>query len=174
MQREAGIAGYMEKLFFIMFAVTAVVAALAVISLKNPVHGALALMVTFFQVACIFVLLRAPFLAAAQLFIYVGAVMVLFLFVVLVLDMEKAALEVFPRLNRWFAYVVSPLVAIEFFIVIWGSAFKDMLPPTSAETSVKEFGKALFTDYLLPFEVVSVLLLAAMVGAIVMAKKRWN
>ena len=69
---------------------------------------------------------------------------------------------------------LSPLVAVEFFIVIWGSAFKDMLPKTSAETSVKEFGKTLFTDYLLPFEVVSVLLLAAMVGAIVMAKKRWR
>src|SRR3989337_4340634 len=127
----------MEKLFFLMFAVTAIVAALGVVSMKNPVHGALALMVTFFQVACIFVLLRAPFLAAAQIFICVGAVMVLFLFVVLVLDMKKASLEVFPRLNRWFAYAVSPLVAVEFFIVIRSSAFKDMRPGTEAETPVR-------------------------------------
>ena len=68
---------------------------------------------------------------------------------------------------------MSPLVAIEFFIVIWGSAFKDMLPRALPRPRSKSSARP-FTDYLLPFEVVSVLLLAAMVGAIVMAKKRWN
>ena len=104
----------MEKLFFLMIAVTAVVATLAVISLKNPVHGALALMVTFSRWRALFVLLRAPFLTAAQLFIHVGAVLVLFLFVVLVLDMKKAALGSSVPEQGGLAYVVSPLVAIEF------------------------------------------------------------
>ena len=72
----------MEKLFFLIFAITAVASAIAVISLRNPVHSAVSLMVCFFQVAAIFVLLRSPFLAVAQVFLYVGAVMVLFLFVI--------------------------------------------------------------------------------------------
>ena len=78
-----------EQVFFYIFAVVAVVSAIAVISSRNPVHSALYLIVCLLQVAAMYILLRAPFLAAVQVFIYVGAVMVLFLFAVMVLDMGK-------------------------------------------------------------------------------------
>ncbi len=164
-----------EKFFFLMFAVVAVGSALAVISLKNPVHSALSLIACLLQVAAIFVLLRSPFLAVVQVFIYVGAVMVLFLFVVLVLNIKKAQLETFPKGRRWFAYAIVPVVGIEFLAVIFGKSFT----ATGYEAAVEEvevatLGRALFTEYLFPFEVVSILLLAAMVGAIIMAKKRWD
>ena len=79
----------MEQIFFLIFAIAAVGSALAVITLRNAVHSAIFLMVCFLQVAAIFILLRSPFLAAVQVFIYVGAVMVLFLFAVMVLDLGR-------------------------------------------------------------------------------------
>ncbi len=165
----------LERIFFLLFAVVAIIAAGGVVCFKNPVHSAFSLIVCLLQVAAIFVLLRSPFLAVVQIFIYVGAVMVLFLFVVLILDIKQASLETFPGLKRWPVYVILPVMAIEFLIVIFGKSFAHMqLAAPGGETKVEVIGKALFTSYLLPFEVISVLLLAAMVGAIIMAKKRWS
>ncbi|MDH4226716.1 MAG: NADH-quinone oxidoreductase subunit J [Deltaproteobacteria bacterium] len=165
----------MEKLFFFIFAFVAVVTALGVVTLRNPVHSALALMVCFFQVACIFVLLGSPFLAVVQIFIYVGAVMVLFLFAVMVLDMRKVLIERIASKGAWYAYILAPLVLIEFLFVAFGSSFDKLsIPAIKAEIEVEGLARALFTTYLLPFEAVSILLLAAMVGAIVLARKRWN
>ncbi len=164
-----------EKIFFLLFAAIAIVAAFGVISFKNPVHSALSLIMCLLQVACIFVLLRAPFLAVAQVFIYVGAVMVLFLFVVLVLDLKKASMETLPSGKRWFVYLISPLVLIEMFIIIFGRSFAGFVAKGPNDgVEIKVLSKFLFTKYLLPFEVVSLLLLAAMVGAIIMAKKNWE
>jgi NADH-quinone oxidoreductase subunit J len=163
----------MEKFFFLIFAVVAVVSALGVVALRNPVHSALSLIVSFFQIACLYVLLRAPFLAAAQVFIYVGAVMVLFLFVAMILDVKKVEMEPFPFAKRWFVYLIVPFTALEFLIVISGGAGVSV-PAATGEVAVAAFGRELFTRYLFPFEVVSILLLAAMVGAIVLSKKRWR
>jgi NADH-quinone oxidoreductase subunit J len=165
----------LESIFFILFAIVAIIAALGVITFKNPVHSVFALIVCLLQIAAIYILLRSPFLAVVQIFIYVGAVMVLFIFVVMVLDIKKASLEAFPGVNRWPVYVILPVVAVEFLIVIFGRSFAHMqLEVAGAETKVEVIGRALFTEYLLPFEVISVLLLAAMVGAIILAKKRWD
>lgn len=163
----------MEQLFFIMFAFMAIVSAIAVISLRNPVHSALSLMVCLFQVASIFVLLRSPFLAVVQLFIYVGAVMVLFLFAVMVVDLRRVELESPFNARGVFAYVLAPLVAIEFFAVIFISkSFDSFSSVATLPTKVETIARSLFTDYLFPFEIVSVLLLVAMVAAIVMTLKK--
>ncbi|MBI5560822.1 MAG: NADH-quinone oxidoreductase subunit J [Deltaproteobacteria bacterium] len=165
----------MERLFFLIFASVAVVSALCVVLFRNPVRSALALMLCLLQVACVFVLLRSPFLAVVQVFVYVGAVMVLFLFVVMILDIRQAELEAFfPPRNRWLMYAIIPVITFEFLLVILGTSFEGFGPGAGGETKVEVIGRALFTEYLLPFEVVSVLLLVAMVGAIVMAKKRWD
>src|SRR3990172_10544092 len=165
----------MELIFFYIFAIAAVVSALAVITLRNAVHSAIFLMVCFLQVAAIFILLRSPFLAAVQVFIYLGAVMVLFLFVVMILDIKKAQMEAFAPANKWLMCVITPLIAVEFMVVIMGGSLSGFpLRGGGKETTIQAIGHALFTEYLLPFELVSILLLVAMVGAIVMAKKRWD
>jgi NADH-quinone oxidoreductase subunit J len=140
-------------LFFLIFAAVAVGSAVAVVTSRNPVHSALFLMVCLLQVACLFVLLRAPFLAAVQVFIYVGAVMVLFLFVVLVLDLRKVVMETFPLRKRGLALLIILAIALEVEIVVFWSRFK----------GVKLTG---------PGPEVTVVLLVAMVGAIVMTRER--
>ncbi len=162
-----------EQLFFIAFAVAAVASAVAVVTMRNPVHSALALMVCLFQVACLFVLLRSPFLAVVQIFIYVGAVMVLFLFVVLVLDVRKIAMDAFRFRKPWVVIGVGLAVAVEIEFIVFASTYKlaDLAAP-GAETKVAVIGKELFTKFLFPFEVVSVILLVAMVGAIVLTRER--
>src|SRR3990170_6710203 len=108
----------MEKLFFLMFAIIAIISAIGVVSLRNPVHSAISLIVCFFQVAAIFILLRSPFLAVVQIFIYVGAVMVLFLFVIMMLDIRKAIIERFvPGGLLWIVVILAVLI-YEIFAVI--------------------------------------------------------
>ena len=161
----------MEKFFFLMFAITALCSGLAVVTLRNPVHSAVSLMLCLVQVAALFVLLRSPFVAVAQVFIYVGAVMVLFLFVVLILDIKKAAIETFPPVKRRFVGGVIAVLGIELLAFIFASPF-GTAPADAAETTTESIGKLLFTKYLFPFEVVSVILLAALVAAVIMAKER--
>ncbi len=162
----------MEKLFFIMFAILAITSAIGVVSLRNPIHSALSLMVCLFQVACLFVLLRSPFLAVVQVFIYVGAVMVLFLFVVLILDVKSVVLARRTIKRSYLVYILVPVVAVELLILLVGGGLsKLMLDVPGEEVLVSTIGRVLFTEYLLPFELVSILLLVAMVAAIVMAKE---
>ena len=161
-----------EQFFFLIFAFFAVASALAVVTLRNPVHSALALMVCLFQVACLFVLLRSPFLAVVQVFIYVGAVMVLFLFVVMILDIRKVLLEPMAGKRKGVVYFLVGAVTLELVAVLTGLSFERLSPLAGEEVTIETLGRVLFTEYLFPFELVSVLLLVAMVGAIVMVKER--
>ncbi|MBI5682947.1 MAG: NADH-quinone oxidoreductase subunit J [Deltaproteobacteria bacterium] len=164
----------MEQTFFIIFAVLAVASAIAVISLRNPVHSAVFLMVCFIQVAAIFVLLRSPFLAVVQIFVYVGAVMVLFLFVVMMLDIRKATIERFVYGKGKFLAVIAAVVLLyEINKVFRRSSLANQVISSERhlDGSVAEIGTVLFTDYILPFEVISIVLLVALVGAIVLGKK---
>jgi NADH-quinone oxidoreductase subunit J len=130
-------------------------------------------MVCLLQVACLFVLLRSPFLAAVQVFIYVGAIMVLFLFVVLILDVKKISMETFHLRKRGLAFWIILAIALEVEIVLFWSRFEGVrLTAPGSEVKVETLGRVLFTKYLFPFEVVSVILLVAIVGAIVMTKER--
>jgi NADH-quinone oxidoreductase subunit J len=156
--------------FFLFFATVAIASALVVVIARSPVHSALALMVCLVQVAALFILLGSPFLAVIQLFVYVGAVMVLFLFVIMMLDVREAARVRFLRGGGMVpTLVVLVLLGAEMLILLLGS---ERLPVTAAVGggALERLSTMLFTDYLFPFEVTSVILLVALVGAIVLAR----
>ncbi len=159
--------------FFLLFATVCVIAALIVVVARNPVHSALALMACFLQISAIFILLEAPLPAVIQIFVYVGAIMVLFLFVIMMIDVREAVLQRFLPGPNLPALVLLVLLGIEMLaLVLWSSRFSVALPPAiSSDDSVRQLSTALFADYLLPFETASVILLAALVGAIVLARK---
>lgn len=164
----------MEQLFFYIFAIIAVVSAIAVITVRNPVHSAFYLIVCLLQVAAIYILLRSPFLAAVQVFIYVGAVMVLFLFAVMVLDIGKEGLKAqLHHQNPIAIAVVVGLLALIGFFISRGTltAQPGQYDEAALVNNTEVLGKALFTKYIFPFEAVSLLLLIALVGAVVLVMK---
>ncbi len=165
----------METIVFYAFAAIAVAAALGVIALRNPVHNALALAVVFVCLAAMYVLLNAPFIAAAQVMIYAGAILILFLFVIMLLAPEPESGAGALRFQRTFAIIFGSALILELGIVLASAAIpapsKFGFLPTAPAGDVYAIGKLLFTDFLLPFEITSVLLLVAMVGVIVLAKK---
>ncbi len=126
-------------------------------------------MVCLVQVAALFILLGSPFLAAIQIFVYVGAVMVLFLFVIMMLDVRQAARDRFLRGGAFPTLAVLVLLGAEMLILLLGS---ERIPATAAAGGgeLKALSTTLFRDYLFPFEVASVILLVALVGAIVLAR----
>jgi len=164
----------MELLFFYIFAIVAAASAVAVITARNPVHSAVFLILCFVQVAALFILLRAPFLAAVQVFIYVGAVMVLFLFVVLVLDMGRESI-----MEPFHSQSVPAILSIAILFVLMGlvlfsgtmTAPKGPYDEAALAMNTEVVGRALYTKYIYPFEVVSVLLLIALIGAVVLVLK---
>jgi NADH-quinone oxidoreductase subunit J len=162
----------MEQLVFYAFAAIAVAAALGVVSLRNPVHSALSLAVVFVCLAAMYVLLNAPFIAAAQVMIYAGAILILFLFVIMLLAPEIERGEGVLRFQRVFAAVFGLALVAELVIVLAAVALPASASALTASGDVHAIGKLLFTDFLLPFEITSVLLLVAMVGVIVLAKRK--
>lgn len=164
----------MEFGFFLLFAAVTVASALLVVIARSPVHSALALMVCLVQVAALFILLGSPFLAAIQIFVYVGAVMVLFLFVIMMLDVREAARVRFLRGGTISILVVLVLLGAEMLILLFDSERLPASPAGGEGTlgagSLERLSTTLFTDYLFPFEVASVILLVALVGAIVLAR----
>ncbi|MBI1913069.1 MAG: NADH-quinone oxidoreductase subunit J [Deltaproteobacteria bacterium] len=164
----------MEQIFFYIFSILAIISAVMVVSVRNAVHSAFYLIVCFLQVAAIFILLRAPFLAAVQVFVYVGAVMVLFLFAVMVLDIGKEQFKEHLHTQAIPAIVtVIALFATMGYLVSQGRITVPLGKFTEEALSknTEVIGKSLFTQYIFPFEVVSLLLLIALVGAIVLVLK---
>jgi NADH-quinone oxidoreductase subunit J len=163
----------MDQGFFLLFATVSVITALMVVLAPNPVHSALALMACFLQISAIFVLLEAPLLAVIQIFVYVGAIMVLFLFVIMMIDVREAVLQRFLPGRNLPALVLLVLLGVEMLVLVrWSDRFSVMEPaatPTGGD--VRQLSMTLFAHYLLPFEAASVILLAALVGAIVLARK---
>jgi NADH-quinone oxidoreductase subunit J len=176
----------METAAFYVFAVIAVLASLLVVGQRNPMHSVMLLITSFGALAGLYVLLDAPFTAVTQIIIYAGAIMVLFLFVVMLLNVPRE--EPLPRAvagmigpaGMRFGAVLSILLGAEVAWAISRIAFGgpgDVLPndfnPADAEavSSVANIGRALFTDHAFAFEVTSVLILVAMVGAVVLARK---
>ncbi|HLC26507.1 MAG TPA: NADH-quinone oxidoreductase subunit J [bacterium] len=164
----------MEPFFFFLFAAGAVISALLVISRRNIMHCALFLVLTFFFVAAIFVLLNAEFLAAVQVLVYAGAIMVLFTFVIFLVHIPRT-----EKIRRTFgqknlALALGVFLGLEVAYIVYGAISAPASPaaaPVVQGGNTESFGVALFTRFLFPFEIVSVLLLAAMIGAIVLAKK---
>lgn len=165
---------FFEQLFFYVFAIVAVGSAIAVISVRNPVHSAFYLIICLIQVAAIFILLRSPFLAAVQVFIYVGAVMVLFLFAVLVLDLGREVIKEHLHQQAPLA-IITVLILVGFmgYIILQGGITVPLgeFNEAALMKNTEVIGKKLFTKYIFPFEVVSLLLLVALVGAVVLVMR---
>ena len=158
--------------FFYLFSVVLLYAAFRVISARNPVHAALYLVLTFFQAAMIWMLLKAEFLSITLVLVYVGAVMVLFLFVVMMMDINVENLRVGFWKHFPLAAVVGVVIALEMAAVLMGGfrVVDDpaaLAAPTAAEPSnAKALGKLLFTQYIVQLEVAAAILLVAMIAAI--------
>ena len=153
---------------FFFFAAIAVIFALVVILHRNPVVGALALVASFFALAVMYVLLEAPFLAALQVIVYAGAIMVLFLFVIMLLNLQKQPEEPTRPIQQFFGYVGSAAFGIG--LVYYLSKYAVMeLPSGPFLADARAIGVKLFEAYIFPFEAVSILLLAAIVGALVLS-----
>ncbi|MBI2082504.1 MAG: NADH-quinone oxidoreductase subunit J [Deltaproteobacteria bacterium] len=161
----------MELIFFYIFSGLTVLTALFVISFRNTLSAAFSLVLCLFGVACLFALLGAHFLAAMQVLVYAGAIMVLFVFIIMLLDLGKGALL---KIKLNFPAVVGVLFGsyLGVLLVLRLGYLSLSFPPLPDRFGeVREVGRLLFTNYLIPFEVASILLLVAIVGAVVLAKK---
>jgi NADH-quinone oxidoreductase subunit J len=160
------------EILFIVLSLITIVSGLAVIFARNPVYSVLALIVAFFAIAGHYILLNAQFLAAVHIIVYAGAIMVLFLFVIMMLNLNKET-EPQKAINIKMAAVVAAGVLMITLIGALRSA--DSIPqPSNLDGNiglVSNLGKVLFSDFLIPFEISSVLFLAAMVGAVMLGKK---
>ena len=162
----------MGRVAFVLIAGIAVGSALGLVFKRNPIHGALFLVVNLGSVAVLYLTLGAQFLAVAQIAVYAGAIMVLFLFAIFVLIPGKE--ETGPDPRRAYRIMALPVGAA--LLVLLGAVValgtRDRAPAPATPDGVEALARLLFTDYLLPFEVTSVLLLAAMVGVLLLARRR--
>jgi NADH-quinone oxidoreductase subunit J len=162
-----------QDYIFYVFAAILIFAALRVITTRNPVHAALWLVLCFFTAAAVWLLLKAEFLAIALVLVYVGAVMVLFLFVVMMLDVN------FDNLRSSFkSYVpvgatVGVLVLLEMALVVIGSRVgAEVAPATPEGSNTAALGKLIYVEYVYPFEIAAVLLLVAIIAAIALTHRK--
>ncbi|MBP1850612.1 NADH-quinone oxidoreductase subunit J [Rhizobium halophytocola] len=166
----------LQALFFYIFAIVAVVSAFMVIWAKNPVHSVLFLILTFFNAAGLFLLTGAEFLAMILLVVYVGAVAVLFLFVVMMLDIDFAELRAGAAKYTPIGALIGLIVATELIFVIGGSAISPEamhavsmpIPAIADRSNTAVLGDVLYTNYVYFFQIAGLVLLVAMIGAIVL------
>jgi len=165
-------------LLFAMFAGTAIGCALGVILHRNPVHCALLLVGVLLSISGLFVTLNAQFIAALQVIVYAGAIMVLFLFVVMLLNVKGETPLLTPGAAKGFGFLFALLLFVE---LLWTALSPRMdpnaLPPAASVPegfgSPAAIGRVLYTTWLYPFEITSILLLIAVVGAVVLAKRKF-
>ena len=166
-----------EKIVFYLFAAILVYAATRVITVRNPVHAALHLVLAFFTSAALWMLLEAEFLAIALVLVYVGAVMVLFLFVVMMLDINAAPLKEGFIKYLPVGLTVAALMIVEMVMVVRSKTFSAENMPTPVPrgadySNTRELGSVLYTDYVYPFEIASVILLVAIIAAIALTMRK--
>ena len=163
----------LTDILFYSLSVLALGSALLVVLSKNPVHSVLWLIVTFFSISGHYILMNAQFLAIVNLIVYAGAIMVLFLFVIMLMNLNA---DSEPQKNKWLR--LAGIVAGGCLLLVLVAALKNaevkgmgMELKTGDIGLIKNLGKALFVDYVVPFEISSILFLSAMVGAVVIGKK---
>ena len=166
----------METLFFLIISFVAIVSAILVITCKNPINSALALIMTFFCLATYYVMLDAPFMAAVQVMVYAGAIMVLMVFTIMLLNIRVDASKKHAH-SVVFGLIIGFFMLINTFIILFKSRAAAPTGPYSGEMiknigHTELLGREMFTNFLLPFEITSILLLAAIVGAVILAKKK--
>lgn len=165
------------QLFFTYFAVMIILSSILVITRKNAVHSVMWMLIMFVHIASIYLFLNAEFLAAIQIIVYAGAILVLYLFVIMLLNVGKE--DMVKRFqSQWPLGLIIGVVLIVSFTLILSKI--TVLPPhgkysvglIQSQGIMMTIGKVLYTEYLLPFEVVSLILLVAIIGAVVLAKKK--
>lgn len=164
----------MELAFFLYFAVVIGVTSILVVALRNPIYSALSLLIMFFHVAGLYVTLRAEFVAAVQIVVYAGAILVLYLFVVMLLNLKQD-----DRYHQQWpvAGVVGGALALEAIVLTLARGRSSQAGPVNTPETIEGIGNTealgdlLYSTYLFPFEVASLVLLVAMIGAIILAKK---
>ena len=165
-----------QWLIFLGMGFISVLASFLVITRKNPIHSALFLVLTFLCVAVLYLLLYSQFIAIVQVVVYAGAIVMLIVFVIMLLDLEN---ELRSRLKIVYSKVIGGFLALLFLLGILYSVVAKSptgkmgsYTPDKVNANVKAVGEVLFTQYLFPFEIVSVLLVAAIIGAVILSKKR--
>ncbi|RMG61323.1 MAG: NADH-quinone oxidoreductase subunit J [Deltaproteobacteria bacterium] len=162
----------MERILFFIFGFVAVFGSIMVVSRRHPISSVMYLLLTLFSVAALFVLRKSHFIAAIQIIVYAGAVVVLIVFVIMLLNVAESKIPVErPTLAQGVGVVAAGLLMLEGALV--GSRYGAQIEKAVDVGTVEAVGKALFTSYLLPFEITSLLLLAAIVGSIVLARKKF-
>jgi len=168
----------LEIILFIVFGGIAAVTAVLMITSKNPIISALYLILNFASLAGLYLILNAQFIAVAQVIVYAGAIMVLFLFVIMLLRPGDEKLLSYKPVFKIFGAAISVVVlvqlAVMIFIVSPGSAITSELDASIKAGTIEQIGRELFTVYVLPFEAAGFLLLAATIGALVLAKKKFE
>ena len=160
--------------FFYLLSGLAVIGGVLVITRRNAVHSALALIVTLLAVSGLYLMLYAPFVAGVQIIVYAGGIMVLFLFVIMLVNIERTVKE--RQFNRiWPVGVLAALALLGLFVSVYvkGKAlFPDRSMPLPETSNTQQIGVMLYGNYMFAFEIASLLLLVAILGAVIMAKKR--
>jgi NADH-quinone oxidoreductase subunit J len=165
-----------EAIIFYVLAAITLLSALGVVSVQRPLYNALFMIVTMIGLAGLYVALHAEFIAMVQLIVYAGAVMVLFLFVIMLLNLERFVLPAKPLTSRWLLGAAGAALIAVIMIPIF-MAYSMSVEPKGGEITqgvmdnTATLGKALFTKYLVPFEVASILLLAAIIGAVILVRR---
>jgi NADH-quinone oxidoreductase subunit J len=162
--------GITQILFWIL-AITAIFSALMVVISKNPVYSVLWLIVTFFTISGHYILLNAQFLAVVNIIVYAGAIMVLFLFVIMLMNLNK---ETEPQKSKWLKLAGAVAGGCLLLVLVAGlrNTEKQMTELVTGDIGlIQNLGKVLFRDYVVPFEISSILFLSAMVGAVILGKK---
>jgi NADH-quinone oxidoreductase subunit J len=163
---------FMIELLFYLFSITLVISSLLVVSLRNPVHAVLFLIFAFFNAAGIFIMLGAEFIAMTLIIVYVGAVAVLFLFVVMMLNVNVAELKQGFLRTMPLGVLVGTLIFLQLMIALSYSSsfFPNIQAPKDLDelTNTEQIGLVLYTDYFIPFQLAGLVLLVAMIGAIVL------
>jgi len=166
----------LPKLFFAYYATVIIFLSILVVTRKNPVHSVMWMLLLFFHIASLYLFLNAEFIAAIQVIVYAGAILVLFLFVVLLLNLREE-LQVKRFIGSWPAGLFISAAAL----VLIMSAMRAFVPGPAGiysieyiknATHTKALGQVLYTDFLFPFEIASLVLLVAIIGAIVLAKRK--
>jgi len=165
-----------QWLIFLGVGFVSVVASLLVITRKNPIHSALFMVLTLLCGAVLYILLHSPFIAIIQVVVYAGAIVMLIVFVIMLLDLET---ELRSKVKIVYSKVIGGCLAVLFLLGIlyaavakWPTGQTGSYTTEKMATNVKAVGEVLFTKYLFPFEIISILLVAAIIGAVILSKKR--
>lgn len=161
-----------EWILFGIVSAIAIGSAVMMVLSRNPIHSALWLVLTFICVAVFFLMVGAQFLFAVQVIVYTGAIMVLFVFVVMLLNPEREAEPLVPRAHRVASLVLSAALLGVLARGIAGRAGLGSITAAPGGITLRDLGRSLYTEWLFPFELASVLLLVAMIGAIVLSRRR--